>query len=152
MSRNISWRKNNQAMKLSQLIEYINRNIFLLKNYAENKARRLVPDLLLFLKKFQSTSIALSLACNKNKSYKTLDKWSRDMLNFNFSEKGLGLVSPLYFVHDFSRKLFLLSSSINWLNFILWLPLLLEILSLSIFPFTNIHESQDCMWSERAFH
>ena len=30
------------------------------------------------------------------------------MLNFNFPEKGLGLVSPPDFVHDFSRKMFLM--------------------------------------------
>ena len=30
------------------------------------------------------------------------------MLNFNFSEKGLGLVSPSNFVYDFSRKIFLM--------------------------------------------
>ena len=28
------------------------------------------------------------------------------MLNFNFPEKGLGLVSPPHFVNDFSRKSF----------------------------------------------
>ena len=43
---------------------------------------------------------------NKNKLYKTLDYRSKDMLNFNFSEKGLGLVFPPYFEHDFSRKMF----------------------------------------------
>ena len=50
------------------------------------------------------------------------------MLNFNFSEKGLGLVSPLHFVYDFSRKLFLMLDSIDGPNLIVWLPLLLEIL------------------------
>ena len=30
------------------------------------------------------------------------------MLNFNFSEKGLGLDSPPHFVYDFSRKMFLM--------------------------------------------
>ena len=30
------------------------------------------------------------------------------MLNFHFSEKGLGLVSPSHFVYDFSRKMFLM--------------------------------------------
>ena len=49
------------------------------------------------------------------------------MLNFNFSEKGLGLVSPPHFVYDFSRKMFLMLHSINWPNLIVWLPLLLEI-------------------------
>ena len=50
------------------------------------------------------------------------------MLNFNFSEKGLGLISPSNFVDDFSRKMFLMLHSINWPNFIDWLPLLLKIL------------------------
>ena len=35
------------------------------------------------------------------------------MLNFDFSEKGLGLVSPPHFVYDFSRKMFLMLHSIN---------------------------------------
>ena len=44
------------------------------------------------------------LGYNKYKLYKTLDHWSRDMVNFNFSEKGLGLVCPQNFVDNFSRK------------------------------------------------
>ena len=36
-----------------------------------------------------------------------------DMLNFNFSEKGLGQVSSPHFLHDFSRKMFLMLHSIN---------------------------------------
>ena len=36
-------------MKLAKLIEY-KKEIFFLKNYAENKAGRLVPDLFLFFK------------------------------------------------------------------------------------------------------
>ena len=40
------------------------------------------------------------------KLYQTLDYWSRDMLNFNLSIKGLGLVSPPNFSYDFSRKIF----------------------------------------------
>ena len=50
------------------------------------------------------------------------------MLNFDFVDKGLGTVSPTHFVNDFLTKMFLLYS-INWPNFIAWLPLLLEILS-----------------------
>ena len=73
--------------------------------------------------------IPLNLPYNKNKLYKTLDYRSRDMLNFRFLEMdGLGLVSPPHFVYDFSRKIFLMLHSINWPNFIVWLPLLLEIL------------------------
>ena len=50
------------------------------------------------------------------------------MLNFDFLEKSLGLVSPSYFVYDFSRKIFFMLYSNNWLNLIDWLPLVLEIL------------------------
>ena len=49
----------------------------------------------------------------KNKLYKTLDYWSRYMFNFNFPEKGLGLVSPRHFMNDFSW-MFLIIYSINW--------------------------------------
>ena len=62
-----------------------------------------------------------------NKLCKTLDYWSRDMLNFDFLQKGLGLVSPPHFRYDFSRKIFLMLYSINWPNFTAWLFLLLEI-------------------------
>ena len=65
----------------------------------------------------------LNLAYNKNKLYETLDYWSRDMFNV----WGLGLVPPSHFVYDFSRKMFLMLYSINWPNFIVWLPSLLEI-------------------------
>ena len=37
------------------------------------------------------------------------------MLNFDFSNKGLGIVSPANFVYDFSTKKFLILYSINWL-------------------------------------
>ena len=50
MLPNISQSKGNQTMKFGQLIEYDRRNIFS-KNYAENEAGRVVPDLLIFLKK-----------------------------------------------------------------------------------------------------
>ena len=57
--------------------------------------------------------IALNVPYNKNKPYKTFDYSSRDMLNFDFSERGLGIVSPSHFVYDFSRKIFLMLHSIN---------------------------------------
>ena len=65
---------------------------------------------------------------NQNKIYKTLEYWFRDMLNFDFLEKGLGIVSLPHFVYNFSRKIFLMLYSINWRNFITWLYLLIEIL------------------------
>ena len=50
------------------------------------------------------------------------------MLNLDFLEKGLRTVSPPHFMYAFSRKMFLMLCSINWQNFIVGLPLLLEIL------------------------
>ena len=50
------------------------------------------------------------------------------MLNFDFSEKGLVLVSPQQFLFDFSRKMFLMLYSINLPHFIAYLLLLIEIL------------------------
>ena len=50
------------------------------------------------------------------------------MLNFDFSDDGLRLASPLHSVYDFSRKMFLMLYSINRPNFIVSLPLLVEIL------------------------
>ena len=50
---------------------------------------------------FQYISIALNLEYNENKLYKTLDYWSRDMLNFNFPENSLGQIPQPHFVYDF---------------------------------------------------
>ena len=77
---------------------------------------------------FHNISIALKLVYNRNKLFKTLHYWSRNMLNFEFLDKGLGMVSSVYFVYNFSRNMFLMLYSINWPSFIVWLPLLLEIL------------------------
>ena len=40
----------------------------------------------------------------KSNLYQTIDLWSRDMFNFDFSEKVLGVVSPPQFEDDFSKK------------------------------------------------
>ena len=42
---NISWSKSNQTMELGQLID---QGIFFFKNYTENEAGRLVPEIFLF--------------------------------------------------------------------------------------------------------
>ena len=69
------------------------------KNNAENQAERLVRDLFLFFKKVLyevklsglqfSFNIVLNFAYSKNKLYTFLDDRSKDMLNFDFLEKGL---------------------------------------------------------------
>ena len=117
------------------------REILFFKNHTENNAGRLVTDHFFLKKKsfiwgkskwpaayFQSLSIVLNLTNNWNKIYKTLEYCFRDILNFDFWEKGLGIVSLPYFVYDFSRNVFLMLYSINWPNFTVWLSLLLEIL------------------------
>ena len=80
-------------------------------------------------------SIVLKLAYNRNKLFKSLYYWSRDMLNFDILDEALGIISPAHFLYDFSTKMlcpinvmFLMLCSINWPNFIVWFPLFLEIL------------------------
>ena len=70
----------------------------------------------------------LNVGYKKNNLPKTLYYASRDMLNFEFLEKSLGKASPQHFVYGFQRKIFLMLYSIKWPGFIVWLPLLLEIL------------------------
>ena len=50
------------------------------------------------------------------------------MLNFDFLEKDLRIVSPPHFVYDFSRKMFLILNPMNGPNFIVWFPFLFEVL------------------------
>ena len=79
---NISQSKGKQSIKFGQLIEY--NKIFFLKSHAENKAGRLIRDLVLLFKKsficgkskwpaasFQYILIGLNMAYNKNKLYET---------------------------------------------------------------------------------
>ena len=68
------------------------------------------------------------ISINRNKLFKTLHYWSRDMLSFDILDKGQGIVSAAYFVYDFKTKMFLKLYSISWPSFIVWLALLLEIL------------------------
>ena len=50
------------------------------------------------------------------------------MLNFNVLKKDMGIVSRPHFVYDFSKEMFLMLYSNNGTNFIVRLPLLLEIM------------------------
>ena len=68
--------------------------------------------------------MALNLAYNKTKLQKTLDYWSKDMFNIDVLEKDLEIVPSTHSMSDFSIKMFLLRFSINWLNYIIWFPLL----------------------------
>ena len=57
---------------------------------------------------------------------KTLDYWSREMLQADFLEKDLTIVFLPHFLYDFSRKMFLMTYCINLSNFVVWLLLLLR--------------------------
>ena len=101
------------------------------KNYTENEVGKLVPGHFLFFKKalyilgkskwsaawFYYISISLKLAYNRNKLFKILHYQSRDMLNFDFLDKDLGIISSAYFAYDFSTKMLLMLYSTNWSNF-----------------------------------
>ena len=70
----------------------------------------------------------LTWTYNKCKLYRISDCWFRDILNFDFLWKDLGLASPPHSVYNLWRKIFFILYCINWLNFNFWFPLLLEML------------------------
>ena len=115
---NISESKANQKMKFGQVIENSKGNIFLQKSCRKWGKETSSRPLFVFFKSFiwgksnlsaayfQYISTALNLAYNKNKMYKTLDYWSRDMIKFDLLEKGLGIVSPSHCVRFFRKECF----------------------------------------------
>ena len=118
-------------MEFGELVEYNAKNIFPQKSARkwgrETGSRPIFYILKSFLSGQSKWSGHLHLVIiqpNKSKLY----NWFREILNFDFLWKGQGLASPAYFVLDFSRKSFFMLYSINWPNFIFWLPLLLDIL------------------------
>ena len=66
------------------------------------------------------------------------------MHNFDFLEKGLGIVSPPDFVYDFSRKLFLMLCSIKWPFFLPDCLYFLRYLSICVL---QLFSNQVVMWS-----
>ena len=106
-------------MKFGQLIESNIRSIFTQKSWREWE-RRTSSRLLFVIKKssicgksnwsgawFQYFLIALNLTYNKNKLYKTVDYWLRDIIAFGFLEKGLRIVFAPHVVMTFQEKCFL---------------------------------------------
>ena len=139
-------------MKFGQLIEHNKINIFLQK-LCRNRGRVTSSrPLFVFWKSliwgegkwtadwFQYISIALSLPYNKNWAVWnfSLSYNKNKMYNFklliqryaqlSFFRKGSGNSFSTTFCLWFFKKMFFMLHSINWPNFIAWLPLLLEIL------------------------
>ena len=126
-------------MKSGQLIEYNTRNNCL-KNHAKNVVEILVSDS--FFKKWK---LSVSLDQQSEFSYSVFllyvqveDYQSKLKLVLTISfyfiqnvfkktNRGLELVSLPHFLYDFWKKALLTLYSINWPNFIVWLPLLFEI-------------------------
>ena len=126
---NISASKDNQSMKLSQLIEYIVRKIFS-QNYAENEVGTLGPDPFLFfnktLDKVKASGQDLSFnifwqtstwTYNKNKfiTFQTVDPEICSMLIFHkrFCDQPLHLILRSIFQEKYFSYYILLSDQIS---------------------------------------
>ena len=120
-------------MKFGQLMEQNQRNVFLQKSYKKWGREASCRPLFVFPKCFilgkkkcsaawlHCISIALKLAYNKNKLFKTLDYWSRDKFNFDFSDKFLHHILHIIFQQKCSSYYNLLTDQISlsgWLYFL----------------------------------
>ena len=133
-----SWSKRNKTLKFGQLTEYDLRSIFFEKR-AQNMIEKLVPEL--FLKNqiqlylwVNSLEVhAVFLLYVEVEDYQNILKWRFNLLFllhiklFKKTKRRLKLVSLPHIMHGFWRNIFLTLHYINWLNFIVWLPLLLKI-------------------------
>ena len=135
---NISRSKGNQTMKFGQLIECNMRNIFIKKSYTksggETSPRHFAEKLKLSLSLTQESKVLCSLFLLNAKLRVIEIYWNKSADHlllpirlFQKINRGLELVSLPHFLDNFWRKIFLLYS-INWPSFIVWLPLLREIL------------------------
>ena len=109
-------------MIFGQSTEYNMRYIFILKSRRRWGTETSSTYLFFLISSGRHFSFNISWktrtwTCSKSKLYKTLYCHSRDIINFNFLEKDLGLVSWPYFVYDFSKKIFIMLDSTNWPNF-----------------------------------
>ena len=117
--------------------------IFFFKNQNEAGKKK---ALYMRQKQVACSLVSIHFDSPQNKLHKTLDYWSGDMVNFDFLENCLGIVSPPHFAYDFSKKNVQMLCSINWPSFIVWLPLLLEILgdmcvAIACFPLCDVINS-----------
>ena len=116
---------------------------FLLKNHTQNVVKKLFPDsylksqnwayLWINIVKFKTVCFYFTLIWGLSK-YSEIELAADHLLlpNIKLFKKtisSLELISLPHCLHNFWRKIFLLLYSINWPNFIAWLPLIREILS-----------------------
>ena len=100
------------------------RNIFLEKTFTKScreSVPRPFPKKFAFIVcQFEDYRDILKLSCRPLASASNNFFWK--------TKRALELVSLRHFLYDFWRKIFLLLYSYSWSNFIIWLPLLREIL------------------------
>ena len=87
----------NKTIKLGLLMEYNQKNIFLQKSCRKLGTEISSRSLLIYLNGGRASGLRF-------KPYKMVNYSSRDILNFDFSEKGLGTISPSHFVYDLFKK------------------------------------------------
>ena len=138
---NISKSKGNQTVKFGELKQYNMRNIFLEKSYSKYGEETILR--LVFKKVkiehisgsiFESFIQFVFIVCQVE-GFRNILKLSCRAIAFTsykafFKEtkRGLEILFLSHFLYELWRKLFLLLHCINWPNFIVWLPLLPEIL------------------------
>ena len=114
---NISRKEDDQAMKFGQLIEYTARKIFFFKNHAENEAGRPAPDVFLVFKSFiyEVKAIGLQLSFIIFCQPLTWHAIERNCIKLQAIDPEIcsilifqRITSSPHFVHDFSRKMFLM--------------------------------------------
>ena len=146
---NISRSKGYPTMKYGQLIIYNVRYIFLeipCRKWGRKTTSRLIFKNTINRVKTSGRYLSFNIfwyfatwTYDKNKVYKTSDCWFKDMLNFDFLNKCLRLVSPPHFEYDFSNKYALCYNLLvdQMSNVIVWWCLFLEILVYCNYLFTN---------------
>ena len=117
-------------MKFGKLIE-CNMRTFFLKNHTQNAMEKQVSDL--FLKNenwayLWINSLKFYAVCFYCMASWGLSKYIETKLQTTCFHLILSFFLKLHFPHNFWRKIFLLFCSINCPNFMVWLPLLCEIL------------------------
>ena len=111
----------------------------MLKNHTQNAVEKLFPDpflknqnwvyLWIISLKFYEVFFYWMLILGLSKYIETKLP-TTCFLPYTFLKKrGLELVFLSHFLHDFRSKIFFLLYSITWPNFIVWLPLICDILS-----------------------
>ena len=130
---NISRSKGNQTIKFGQLIEHNMRNIFLeisctkygretiprpfSKKSKLNLSGSVVESFIQFVYYMPSWGLSKYIKTCRPLAFTSYKAFLKN-------KRCLELISLPHFLHYFSRKIFLFLHSINWQNFIIWLPLL----------------------------